>query len=197
VPRRLIAIMSNTFSAVQETAVEAYQLVFAQLCVYWDTSPPASTTPLRPLRMPYELVMALRAASRGWRGCCQSRHRMDAVLRIQSSIKRWISRIRRRQGRLAGSMEEGDAKLPEPQFRKLKGGELLVKLLAYYSEHEADQAYSDRWRQRMNKDADRRLKLLEAKFERRLCTEFSPNPTRAKQAPLRLTSSSHLLAGSS
>ena len=79
-------------------------------------------------------------------------------------------------------MEEGDAKLPEPQFRKLKGGELLVKLLAYYSEHEADQAYSDRWRQRMNKDADRRLKLLEAKFERRfdqLCAASRPQPTAA------------------
>ena len=163
----LIAIMSNTFSVVEESAVEAYQLTFAQLVVYWEGSPPAATTPLRVLRMPFELLTGARALARACgaaAGFSLFRERRLAAA-MEVPVRRWLRRHRR--GGLAS-----DVKLPAAQFGQLRRGGLLAHVLHYFSEHEADEAQSDRWRVHLGKDADRRIKVLRAQLELKVDERF-------------------------
>ena len=163
----LIAIMSNTFSVVEESAVEAYQLTFAQLVVYWEGSPPAATTPLRVLRMPYELLSGARALGRACGAAAGLRRWRERRLAaaMEAPVRRWLRR--HRKGGLAS-----DVKLPGAQFGQLRRGGLLAHVLHYFSEHEADEAQSDRWRVHLGKDADRRIKVLRAHLERKFDERF-------------------------
>jgi hypothetical protein len=157
----LIAIMSNTFSVVEEASVEAYQLTFAQLVVYWHGSPPSATTPCRILRMPYEVGL----------GCCWLGEQCGAAAgvkpaqaRLAAALEEPVKRWKRRRNGTAPA----DVKLPSAQFKQLRRGALLEHVLDYYSEHEADQAQAERWRVHLGKDGDRRSKALRAQIEKKV-----------------------------
>ena len=192
----LIAIMSNTFSVVEEASVEAYQLTFAQLVVYWlrhDPNPnpiphpnpnpnpnpnPSSSCRILTLTLtrhgsPPSATTPCRILRMPYElglGCCWLGEQCGAAAGVKP------------EARLAAALEEpvkrwlrrrhgaapADVKLPSAQFRQLRKGALLEHVLDYYSEHEADQAQAERWRVHLGKDGDRRSKALRAQIEKKV-----------------------------
>ena len=114
--------------------------------------------------MPYELGL----------GCCWLAEQFGAAAGVKPEVrlaaalepvvKRWLRRSR--HGGLPA-----DVKLPSAQFRQLRRGALLEHVLDYYSEHEADEAQSERWRVHLGQDGDRRSKALRAQIERKVRAE--------------------------
>lgn len=58
----LIAVLSKTFDNISDASLINFQLLRAQLLLNWTHQPPAPS-PLRLLRLPYELLTMLRAAA--------------------------------------------------------------------------------------------------------------------------------------
>ena len=157
----LIAVLSKTFDNISDASLINFQLLRAQLLLNWTHQPPAPS-PLRLLRLPYELLTMLRAAAL---------HVLRDT-RCGRKLLRCSGLCRRIFCRPCSSCCGGHAapaplfglehgfKLPLGEFRRLEA-ELHQYILDYSAQREDEVGAEDRWRIQLNKSITSKMAAQE------------------------------------